>query len=127
MRHRIAGRKLGRPSGQRQALYKNLITDFLRHERIETTEAKARAIRPDAERLITLAKRGLADGRPERALHARRLAISRLNDPLIARKLFEVLVPRYQDRPGGYTRIVKLNRRLGDGAEMAILELVEEE
>jgi large subunit ribosomal protein L17 len=108
-------------------LYKNLITDFLRHERIETTEAKARAIRPEAERLITLAKRGLADGRPERALHARRLAVARLNDPLIARKLFEVLVPRYQDRPGGYTRIVKLNRRLGDGAEMAILELIEEE
>lgn len=126
MRHRVAGRKLGRSTGDRRALYRNLVTDLLRHERIETTEAKARAIRPQAERLITLAKRGLADGRPERILHARRLAVARLNDPLIARKLFEVLAPRYQDRPGGYTRIVKLNQRLGDGAKMAIIELVEE-
>jgi len=126
MRHRVAGRKLGRSSGHRRALYKNLITDLFRYERLETTEAKAKAIRPAAERLITLAKRGLDDGRPKRVLHARRLAVGRLNDPLIARKLFEVLAPRYEDRPGGYTRIVKLNRRLGDGAKMAILELVEE-
>ena len=126
MRHRVAGRKLGRSSGHRRALYRNLVTDLFRHERIETTEAKAKAIRPLAERLITLAKRGLADGRPERALHARRLAVARLNDPLIARKLFEVLAPRYEDRPGGYTRIIKLHRRLGDGAKMAIIELVEE-
>jgi large subunit ribosomal protein L17 len=125
MRHRVAGRKLGRSSGHRRALYKNLITDLFRHERIETTEAKARAIRPLAERMITLAKRGLADGRPERVLHARRLAVARLSDPLIARKLFEVLAPRYEGRPGGYTRIIKLNRRLGDGAKMAIIELVE--
>ncbi len=126
MRHRVAGRKLGRSTGERRALYRNLVTDLLRHERIETTEAKARAIRPQAERLITLAKRGLEDGRPERVLHARRLAVARLNDPLIARKLFEVLAPRYQNRPGGYTRIVKLPQRLGDGARMAIIELVEE-
>ncbi len=126
MRHRVAGRHLGRSTGERRALYRNLVTDLLRHERIETTEAKAREIRPQAERLITLAKRGLADGRPERILHARRLAAARLNDPLIARKLFEVLAPRYQARPGGYTRIVKLHRRLGDGAKMAIIELVEE-
>ncbi|MBU0495774.1 MAG: 50S ribosomal protein L17 [Chloroflexi bacterium] len=122
----MAGRRLGRSSGHRRALYRNLVTDLLRHEHVTTTEAKAKAIRPLAERLITLAKRGLADERPERTLHARRLAVARLNDPLIARKLFEVLAPRYQDRPGGYTRIIKLNQRLGDAAKMARIELVEE-
>ncbi|HIC93538.1 MAG TPA: 50S ribosomal protein L17 [Anaerolineae bacterium] len=117
MRHRKAGRKLGRSSGHRKALYRNLITELFRHERIKTTEAKARAIRPLAEKLITLGKRG--------DLHARRLAAARLNDPLVVKKLFDELAPRYENRPGGYTRILKLGRRRGDGAEMAIIELVE--
>ena len=117
MRHRKAGRRLGRSSGHRRALYKNLITELFRHERIKTTEAKAKAVRGKAEKLITLGKRG--------DLHARRLAAARLNDPTIVTKLFDELAPRYEDRPGGYTRILKLGRRQGDGASMVLLELVE--
>ncbi len=117
MRHRKAGRRLSRSSGHRKALYRNLIAELFRHERIRTTEAKARAIRPLAERLITLGKRG--------DLHSRRLAAARLNDPEMVKKLFEELAPRYRDRPGGYTRLLKLGQRQGDGAKMAILELVE--
>lgn len=117
MRHRKAGRKLGRSSGHRKALYRNLITELLRHERIKTTEAKARAVRPLAEKMITLGKRG--------DLHSRRLAAARLNDPRMVKKLFEDLAPRYQDRPGGYTRLYKLGPRQGDGAHMALIELVE--
>lgn len=118
MRHRKAGRKLGRSSSHRKALYRNLITDLFRYERIKTTEAKAKAIRGKAEKLITLGKRG--------DLHARRLAAARLNDPIIVAKLFDDLALRYEDRPGGYTRILKLGRRQGDRASMALLELVEE-
>lgn len=117
MRHRKAGRKLGRSSGHRRALYRNLITELFRHERIRTTEAKAEAIRGKAEKLITLGKRG--------DLHARRLAAARLNDPAIVTKLFDELAPRYADRAGGYTRIYKLGPRQGDGASMVLLELVE--
>ena len=117
MRHRKAGRKLSRSSGHRSGLYKNLITELFRHERIRTTEAKAKGIQGKAEKLITLGKRG--------DLHARRLAAARLNDPTIVKKLFDELAPRYADRAGGYTRIYKLGRRQGDGAAMALLELVE--
>jgi large subunit ribosomal protein L17 len=117
MRHRKAGRKLGRSSGHRRALYKNLITELFRHERIKTTEAKAKAIRGKTEKLITLGKRG--------DLHARRLAATRLNDPTIVTKLFDELALRYEGRPGGYTRMYKLGRRQGDGAFMVLLELVE--
>ncbi len=117
MRHRKAGRKLGRSSGHRRALYRNLITELIRHERIKTTEAKAKAIRGQAEKLITLGKRG--------DLHARRLAAARLNDATIVKKLFDDLAPRYEGRSGGYTRIFKLGRRQGDGAPMVLLELVE--
>lgn len=117
MRHRKAGRKLGRSRGQRSALYRNLITELFRHERIRTTEAKAKAVQGKAEKLITLGKRG--------DLHARRLATARLNDPSIVRKLFDELAPRYEGRAGGYTRIYKLGRRQGDGAEMVLLELLE--
>ena len=117
MRHRKAGRKLGRSSGHRRALYRNLVTELLRHERIKTTEAKAKAIRPKAEKLITLGKRG--------TLHARRLAAGRLNDPEVLKKLFDEIAPRYADRPGGYTRILKLGRRQGDNAPMVLIELVE--
>jgi len=105
-------------------LYRNLITDLFRHEKIKTTEAKAKAIRPSAEKLITLAKRGLAPG--GNPLHARRLAAARLNDRDVVRKLFDDLALRYQSRPGGYTRIIRLGPRLGDGAEMVQIELVEE-
>jgi large subunit ribosomal protein L17 len=96
---------------------------LFRHERIKTTEAKAKAIRSDAEKLITLAKRGLRDD--SYILHARRRAGSALNDPAIAKKLFDELAPRYEEREGGYTRLYKLGRRKGDGAPLVFLELVE--
>ncbi|UCC63121.1 MAG: 50S ribosomal protein L17 [Anaerolineae bacterium] len=117
MRHRKAGRKLGRSSGHRRALYRNLVTELFRHERIKTTEAKAKAIRPKAEKLVTLGKRG--------TLHARRLAAGRLNDPEIVEKLFDDIARRYEGREGGYTRVLKLGRRQGDNAPMALIELVE--
>jgi len=123
MRHQLAGRHLGRTSGQRQALFRNLVTQLLRHGRIRTTEAKAKAIRPDAEHLITIAKRGLRE--QSYALHARRLAAARLNDPMVAKRLFEEIAPTFENRAGGYTRIMKLGPRHGDGAEMVLLELVE--
>jgi large subunit ribosomal protein L17 len=127
------GRKLGRSSAQRNALRRTLITQLFDEERIETTEAKAKFVRADAEKLITLAKRGLAskENEPEatsnaRAVHARRLAAARLNDPEAVKKLFDTLAPRYEKRAGGYTRILKLGPRLGDAAEMVLLEMVEE-
>ncbi len=125
MRHRIAGRKLGRSSGHRTALRKNLVKALIEHERIRTTKAKAVAVRSQAEKLITLAKRGNAAGGAQ-AVHARRLAAARLNDPAIVQKLFDDVAPRYADRPGGYTRVIKLGPRKGDAAEMVLLELVEE-
>ncbi len=123
MRHRVAGRRLGRSSGHRRALRRNLITELFRHERLKTTEAKAKAIRSDAEKLITLAKRGLQDD--SYTLHARRQAMAALNNPAIAKKLFDELAPRYEEREGGYTRLYKLGRRQGDGALLVVLELVE--
>jgi large subunit ribosomal protein L17 len=117
MRHRIAGRRLGRSSAHRKSLFRNLTTDLFRHERIRTTEAKAKAIRPQAERLITLAKRG--------DLHSRRLAARDVNDPEILRKLFDDLAERYEDREGGYVRIHKLGPRKGDAAPVVLLSLVE--
>jgi large subunit ribosomal protein L17 len=123
MRHRVAGRRLGRSSGHRRALRRNLMTELFRHERIKTTEAKAKAIRSDTEKLITLAKRGLQDD--SYTLHARRQAVAALNDPAIAKKLFDELAPRYEEREGGYTRLYKLGRRQGDGAQLVVLELVE--
>lgn len=122
MRHRVAGSQLGRSSGHRRALRRNLITELFRHERIRTTKAKAGAVRGASEKLITLAKRG-NQGDP---VHARRLAASRLNDPEVVKKLFDDIAPRYVERPGGYTRILKLGPRQSDGAEMVLLELVEE-
>lgn len=128
MRHRVAGRRLNRSMGHRTALRRTLVTELLRHEQIRTTEAKAKAIRGQAEKLITLAKRSLAaeQSAPEKGVHARRLAAGRLNDPEVLTKLFDELGPRYADRPGGYTRIIKLGARRGDAAKMAIIELVEE-
>ena len=128
MRHRVAGRKLNRSKGHRTALRRTLVTELFRHERIRTTEAKARAIRGQAEKLITMAKHGLGarETMPERDVHARRLVAARLNDPEIVNKLFNEIAPRYAQRPGGYTRIVKLGPRRGDAAPMAVIELVEE-
>ncbi len=178
MRHRLAGRRLGRSSGHRKALYRNLVTALFEHERVQTTEAKARAIRSKAEKLITLSRRGQAEqildlakandeeklvalvqtkrakkllalaqrikepdlSEEEQAgreaelenvvqgmgIHARRLAAARLNGRAVVRKLFDELGPRFQDRPGGYTRMYKLGFRKGDAASMALIELVEE-
>lgn len=119
MRHRVAGRHLKRDSSHRKALFRNLITELFRHERIETTEAKAKAIRADAEKLITLAKRG--------DVHSRRLAARTITDPDVTKKLFETLGARYKERPGGYTRLFKVGPRLGDAAEVVIMELVDRE
>lgn len=137
MRHRVAGKKLGRSGGHRAALRRNLVSALFHHERIETTEAKAKAIRGQAEKLITLAKRGLLQEEedPNRGVHARRLAAGRLTQWVtesdgtrvdVVKKLFEEIAPRYIDRPGGYTRMYKLGPRKGDAAPMALLELVEE-
>ncbi|TET36429.1 MAG: 50S ribosomal protein L17 [Anaerolineales bacterium] len=125
MRHQVAGKRLSRSKGHRIALRKNLMKDLFRHERIKTTKAKAAAVRGGAEKLITLAKKGNEAGEAK-AVHARRLAAARLNDNEIVMKLFDDIAPRYVDRPGGYTRVIKLGQRLGDAAEMVILELVEE-
>ncbi|MDX2137868.1 MAG: 50S ribosomal protein L17 [Chloroflexota bacterium] len=126
MRHRYRGKYLGRDSKQRKALRLGLATQLLQHERIQTTEAKAAFVRDYVEKLITTAKRGLAHADPNRALHARRIAASRLNnDREIVGKLFDTLAPRYQNRPGGYTRVLKLGPRKGDAAEMVLLELVD--
>jgi len=117
MRHKVAGRKLGRTSSHRRAMYRNLVTDLLGYEKITTTEAKAKEVRGLAERMITLAKEG--------ELHSRRQILSFILDKKLADKVFTELAPRYAERPGGYTRIVKLGPRLGDGAAMVRLELVE--
>lgn len=116
MAHRIDGRKLGRATDHRMALFRNLVTDLLKHERIITTEAKAREVRGLAEKMITLGKRG--------DLHARRRALGYIYDKKIVEKVFDDLAPRYADRQGGYSRMVKIGQRLGDGARMAQLELV---
>lgn len=125
MRHRVAGYKLGRSKDERAALRRILIKQLFEHERIRTTHAKALAVRNQAERLITLAKRGNQAGSAQ-AVHARRLAAARLGDAQTVKKLFDEIAPRYSDRPGGYTRIIKLGPRQGDAAEMVLLELVEE-
>jgi large subunit ribosomal protein L17 len=117
MRHRARDRQLSRTSSHRRALLANLATALLEHERIVTTEAKAKELRPYVEKLITLARRG--------DLHARRLVAREIRNRDVAGKLFKVIGPRYATRPGGYTRIVKLGHRSGDGAEMARIELVE--
>jgi large subunit ribosomal protein L17 len=123
MKHRVYGRKLGRNASQRRALWRGLITDLFRYDRIQTTEAKARSMRGDAEHLISIAKRSMAEG--GNSVHARRLAARVLTDPNVTKRLFDEIAPRFVDRAGGYTRLVKVGQRLGDGAEMAVLELVE--
>lgn len=126
MRHRYKGKYLGRNTKQRRALRLGLAMQLLTHERIETTQAKADFVRAYVEKLITTAKRGLAHADPNRAIHARRIAASRLNnDREIVGKLFDTLAARYQNRVGGYTRILKLGPRKGDAADMVLLELVD--
>ena len=116
MRHQKAGRRLSRTTEHRQAMLRNLITSLLEHEKVETTRAKAKEARQWAEQVITLAKRG--------DLHARRLTLAVVRSKKVVAKLFGELRERYQDRPGGYTRIIPLGVRLGDGAPLSILELV---
>jgi large subunit ribosomal protein L17 len=119
MKHARAGKKLGRDSAHRKALYSNLAGALLEHGRIQTTEAKAKAVKPFAEKMITLGKRG--------DLSARRKALSELRSPDVVSHLFAEIAPRFADRPGGYTRIIKLGARQGDAAEMVYLELVDYE
>jgi large subunit ribosomal protein L17 len=117
MRHRTSGRKLNRTSQHRQMLFRNLAQALIKHEQIVTTLPKAKELRPVVERLITLGKRG--------DLHARRMAFARLRDDAMTKKLFEVLGPRYQERQGGYTRVLKAGFRYGDAAPMAVIEFVD--
>jgi len=116
MRHLAQGRKLGRTTAHRRAMLRNLVTSFLEKERVVTTVAKAKEARPLAEKMITLAKRN--------TLHARRQALAFVTKESVVRKLFDKLGPRFSERPGGYTRIVKTGPRAGDGADMAVLEMV---
>jgi large subunit ribosomal protein L17 len=125
MRHRVRGKHLGRNRDTRSQLATALSTALVKHERIQTTLAKAQFIRDDVEKLVTLAKNGLA-GNEGQAVHARRIASSRLNnDRELVAKLFNTIAPRYASRPGGYTRIYKLGPRKGDAAEMVLLEFVD--
>ena len=119
MRHRVHGRKLGRTGPHRRALLRNLCTSLLEHERVKTTVQKAKEVRPLADRMITLGKR--------ETLHARRLAAKFLLKATVVNKLFDTLAARFADRSGGYTRILKLGPRIGDGAELAIIELVSDD
>jgi large subunit ribosomal protein L17 len=124
MRHKVSGYKLGRPTGQRTALRRSLVTELIEHGRIQTTEAKCKAIRDQAEKLVTIAKSGLVDDKAKQ-IHARRLVAARVNGgAATVRKLFQDIAPRYMDRKGGYTRISKLGPRKGDNAPMAIIEWV---
>ena len=125
MRHNVAHRKLGRVTEHRIALLRNQATALLRHEHIETTTPKAKELRPFVERLITIAKRGVAAGETDgKALHARRMVLAELSDKAVVGKLFETIAPRFAERPGGYTRILRVGFRRGDAAEVSHMELV---
>ena len=119
MRHRVRGRKLGRTTAHRKALFRNQLTALFTHDRIVTTLAKAKELRPLAERMVTLAGTG--------SLPARRKVLTMVPDKDVVRRLFEEIAPRFTDRPGGYTRVMRLGRRRGDGAELAIIEFVDYE
>jgi large subunit ribosomal protein L17 len=116
MRHRVAGKKLGRKTAHRVMMFRNMVTSLLDKERIRTTLDRAKAVRPIAERMITLGK--------NETLHARRQALAFVKDAAVVKKLFDTLAPRFSQRPGGYTRIIRLGFRDGDGAQMAYLELI---
>jgi large subunit ribosomal protein L17 len=127
MRHRVAHRKLGRVTEHRISMLRNQAQALLRYEHIETTVPRAKELRPFVERLITIAKRGIAaaDGKPGgRVLHARRLVLRDIHDPEVVGKLFDTLAPRFASRPGGYTRLLRLGFRQGDSAPVAQVELV---
>lgn len=124
MRHRVGHRKLGRVTEHRISLLRNQAQALLLHERIETTVPKARELRPFVERLITIAKRGVKSGDAIKAVNARRLVSQDLADRKVVSKLFDTIAPRFETRPGGYTRLLKLGIRKGDAAEVAQLELV---
>ena len=117
MRHKKAGKQLGRDTKHRRALLRNLVTSLLEHGKIETTVTKAKVIRPIAERIITIGKRG--------GLHERRRALSYIKSESVVTKLFDIIAPRFLDRAGGYTRIVRTRQRLGDSAHMAVVELID--
>ncbi len=119
MRHNKIGRRLGRKPSHRVHMMRNMVTSFLEHEKVTTTITRAKELRRDVERVITMAKTD--------DLHSRRQVLKVVHDRKIVAKLFETIAPRYQDRPGGYTRIIRLNPRVGDNAPMSIIELVEEE
>ena len=119
MRHNKAGRRLGRTTSHRVAMFRNMVTSFLTHERITTTDAKAKELRSIADKMITLGKRG--------DLHSMRLAASVIREKAVVSKLFSTIAPRYKERLGGYTRIIKLGIRQGDAAPVSLIELVEEE
>jgi large subunit ribosomal protein L17 len=119
MRHNKTGRRLGRKPDHRQHMMRNMVTSFFEHEKITTTDTRAKELRKVVDKMITLGKRG--------DLHARRQALQVIRDRQVVGKLFELIAPRYTDRPGGYTRIIKLVNRQGDNAPMSIIELVEEE
>ncbi len=123
MRHGVAGRHLGRNTAQRKALFRNLVRELYLHERIITTEAKARSIRADAEKLITKAKHGVSSDAYR--VHAQRQVVAYLNDKTVAKKVFDEFAPRYAARNGGYTRMIKIGKRQGDAADMVVLELVD--
>ena len=116
MRHKVSGRKLSRPTAHRMSMLRTMVTDLIRHESLQTTEAKAKEVRRMAEKVITYGKKG--------TLHQRRQAAALLTDYSVVRKVFDELGPRYESRPGGYTRIVKLGPRKGDASAMAIIELM---
>ena len=124
MRHRVAHRKLGRVSEHRIAMLRNQAQALLRHERIRTTVPRAKELRPFVERLITIAKRGLASSDNGRAVHARRLVRRELADQAVVSKLFDGIAPRFASRPGGYTRLLRIGPRRGDNAELAQVELL---
>ena len=117
MQHNRAGRKLGRTTAHRKSLFRNQLSSLITHERIQTTLPKAKDLRPLIEKMVTLGKRG--------GLHARRLALKTIPEAATVKRLFEEIAPRFKERAGGYTRIMKLGRRQGDGAEMAILEFID--
>lgn len=127
MRHRVSGKKLGRSSGQRTGLRRTMIKQFFTNERMRTTQAKAEFIRSEAEQLITIAKKAAQTEDNTKKVNARRLVAARLGDaPEVVKKLFDDIGPRFANRNGGYTRMFRLGPRLGDAAEMVLLELVEE-
>lgn len=119
MRHRNQGRKLGRTSAHREAMFANMAAALIKHEQIKTTLPKAKELRPIVEKLVTLSRRGASD------LHARRQALAQVRDDSQVRKLFDVIGPRYAERPGGYTRVLKAGFRHGDNAPMAFIEFVD--